>query len=206
MYSKDMPCKNTIRYYDAPAYYHVYNRGAGKRDIFLDDQDRAKFLSLLARHLDPDDTSVRGDGCAYVKYDIKLAAYCLMSNHFHLLVFQQSDHTAITSLMKSVLTAYTMYFNLRYKGSGHLFQGVFKAARITDEAYLLHITRYIHMNPRYYLKYKWSSVGVYLGDTPPRWLHPDLVDPLSPAQYRQFLASYEGRKTELQYLKHLLAL
>lgn len=200
-----MPSKNAIRYYDAPAYYHVYNRGAGKRAIFVDDRDREKFLSLLIRHLDPDDTSMRGDGFAYAKYDVQLVAFCLMSNHFHLLLFQERDPTAITSLMKSVLTAYTMYFNLRHKSSGHLFQGVFRASRIADESYLLHITRYIHMNPRYYLKYKWSSIGVYLGNTSPAWLHADLINEMDPLEYRKFLVEYEGRKAELEVLKSVLA-
>jgi hypothetical protein len=201
-----MPIKNTVKYYDAPAYYHVYNRGAGGRQIFRDDQDRYKFLALFARHLDPDDTSVRTDGRAYEKYDLELVAYCLMGNHFHLLLYQESDTTAITQLMRSVATAYTMYFNRKYEQFGHLFQSAFKASRITNDAYLLHITRYIHMNPRSYMRYKWSSIAVYLGDEVPVWLHPERVHDMSPAQYREFLGSYEGRKAELELLKNQLAL
>lgn len=200
-----MPIKNTTKAYDAPAYYHVYNRGAGSQPIFRDDQDRRKFLSLFARHLDPDDTSTKTDGREYEKYDIELVAYCLMGNHFHLLVYQESDPAAVTQLMRSVATAYTMYFNRKYKQSGHLFQSIFKAAQITSDAYLLHITRYIHMNPRSYLRYEWSSIAAYLGDEPPAWLHPERVNDMSPAQYRDFLASYEGRKAELELLKEQLA-
>ncbi len=200
-----MPAKNTVREYDAPAYYHIYNRGAGKQPIFHDDQDRIKFLSLLARHLDPDDTATRSDGFVYEKYEIELLAYCLMGNHFHLMVFQELDPTAITELMRSVATAYTMYFNIKYEQSGHLFQGNFKAARITSEAYLIHITRYIHMNPRSYLRYKWSSIAVYLGSEAPSWLHPERLESMTPAEYRQFLVSYEGKKAELELLKSQLA-
>jgi putative transposase len=129
-----------------------------------------------------------------------------MGNHFHLLLYQESDTTAITQLMRSVATAYTMYFNRKYEQFGHLFQSAFKASRITNDAYLLHITRYIHMNPRSYMRYKWSSIAVYLGDEVPVWLHPERVHDMSPAQYREFLGSYEGRKAELELLKNQLAL
>ena len=135
-----MPIKNTIKEYDIPAYYHIYNRGAGNQQVFRDDQDREKFLSLFIRYLDVSDTSTKTDGREYDKYDIELIAYCLMGNHFHLLVYQETDPSAATQLMRSVATAYTMYFNRKYKQFGHLFQSTFKAARITSGAYLLHIT------------------------------------------------------------------
>lgn len=200
-----MPIRNTIKHYDAPAYYHVYNRGAGEGDVFLDDQDRHKFLSLIARHLDPANLDRKTDGSEYDTYDIELVAYCLMSNHFHLLVFQENEPVATTQLMRSVATAYTMYFNRKYKRHGHLFQSVFKASHIRNEAYLAHITRYIHMNPRSYLRYKWSSLVYYLGAPPPAWLHPERVNDLSPAEYAQFLKDYEGKKAEMELLKELLA-
>ena len=200
-----MPTRNTIKYYDAPAYYHVYNRGAGNAPIFLDDQDRAKFLSLFARHLDLHDDAKKTDGSEYDKYDLELVAYCLMGNHFHLLIFQESDTQALTQLMRSVATAYTMYFNRKYKHCGHLFQSVFKASHITDDAYLLHITRYIHMNPRNYLRYAWSSLPYYLGKDAPTWICPERINDMSSRQYREFLVSYEGKKAELELLKNELA-
>ena len=201
-----MPSKNVIRENDTNAYYHVYNRGAGKQPIFLDDQDRYKFLSLLARHLDPSDKSRRSDGLPYPIFDVELLAYCLMSNHFHLLLYQDDDSTAVSSLMKSVDTAYTMYFNKKYKASGHLFQGVFKSSHITSESYLLHITRYIHMNPRYCLRYQWSSIAAYLGREAPVWLKIERIATMTPQQYRNFLADYEDRKTELEQIKSQLAI
>ncbi len=200
-----MPIRNTTKQYDAPAYYHIYNRGAGDALIFLDDQDRHKFLSLFARHLDSNDLSKKTDGSQYDKYDLELIAYCLMGNHFHLLVYQETDPQAITQLMRSVATAYTMYFNRKYKRHGHLFQSIFKASHITDDAYLLHITRYIHMNPRSYLRYKWSSIAYYLGVDAPPWLHPEKVNDMSQRQYREFLESYEDRRAELELLKGELA-
>lgn len=205
MYTDAMPIRNTTKEYDVPAYYHVYNRGTGNEPIYLDDQDRSKFLSLFARHLDTSDTSTKTNGTEYDKYDLELVAYCLMGNHFHLLVYQESDPQTITQLMRSVATAYTMYFNLKYKRHGHLFQSIFKASRITDDAYLLHITRYIHMNPRSYLRYKWSSIAYYMGTEAPDWLNPDRVNDMSPSQYREFLESYEGKQAELELLKRQLA-
>jgi putative transposase len=200
-----MPVRNTLKSYDAPAYYHVYNRGAGSEPIFHDDEDREKFISLFTRHLDPFDDQRRSDGSRYDQYEIEMIAYCLMGNHFHLLLFQPSDPTAMTKLMRSVATAYTMYFNDKYKRSGHLFQSVFKASMITNDSYLLHITRYIHMNPRSYLRYKWSSLRYYLGEEPPAWLHPGRVNDMTPFRYRAFIESYKSRKVELEMLKDQLA-
>jgi REP element-mobilizing transposase RayT len=100
-----MSKRNTIRSFDVPAFYHVYNRGTHKEKIFLDSQDKRKFMSLLARYLDPDDSSVRADGVLYEKSEAKLVAYCLMGNHFHLLLYQDDDPNDIRRLMVSVLTA-----------------------------------------------------------------------------------------------------
>lgn len=200
-----MPIRNTTKQYDAPAFYHVYNRGAGNLQIFLDDMDRSKFLSLFARHLDPAASGRTTSGMEYDKFNIELVAYCLMGNHFHLLVFQESDPQALTRLMRSVATAYTMYFNRKYKRYGHLFQSVFKASHITDESYLLHVSRYIHMNPRRYLQYRWSSICFFLDKEAPAWLNPSRVNTLTPMQYKEFLRSYEGKKAEVELLKGELA-
>ena len=200
-----MPTRNTIKFFDAPAYYHIYNRGVGDEPIYHDDQDRQKFMDILRRHLDPKDEARQADGSLYKVYQVKLVAYCLMGNHFHLLLCQEEDPQAISQLMRSVGTAYTMYFNRRYKKHGHLFQSVFKASRISHEEYLLHITRYIHMNPRSYLRYKWSSLSHYLGEPSPSWLHADQVNDMSPKQYKTFLSEYESKKAEIKLLKSLLA-
>lgn len=200
-----MPSRNTKKIYVAPGYYHVYNRGANKSPIFLDDKDREKFLSLIARYLDPRSTERRGDGQAYATFNLQIVAYCLMDNHFHLLIFQKDDPSSLPGFMQALSTAYTMYFNLKYKHSGHLFQSVFKASLILNDAYLLHISRYIHMNPRRYLNYRWSSIRYYLGAPAPQWLDPEAVNTLSPAEYRTFLSEYEGKKAELELLYDELA-
>lgn len=98
-----------------------------------------------------------------------------------------------------------MYFNKKYKGHGHVFQSVFKASRVADEAYLLHITRYIHMNPRSYLTYRWSSIGAYLGRECESWLKSDRLVTMTAVEYKRFLVEYEPRKEELEALKIQLA-
>lgn len=200
-----MPAKNTIRSYDVPAFYHVYNRGANKAPVFVDDTDKKKFVSLLERYLDESRELVDSNGASYPKFDVEVVAYCVMDNHFHLLLYQEVDADALRGLMKSVATAYTMYFNRKYKHQGAVFQGVFRASRITNESYLLHITRYIHMNPRAYRSYPWSSLRYYLGEAYPSWANPDRASDMPTRQYREFMRSYEGKKAELEILKTELA-
>lgn len=204
-YNGCMPSKNTLRFYDAPAFYHVYNRGANKQPIFMDDTDREKFLSLLARHLDPTVLQCDANGKQYEKHPVDLAAYCLMDNHFHLLLFQPSDPTAISKLLKSVSTAYTMHFNKRHRHQGTIFQGVFKASHIDDESYLMHISRYIHMNPFDYMTYRWSSLPYYLDTPAPGWVKPGVINDMSPAQYRDFMQSYLTEDLEPDYIREQLA-
>jgi REP element-mobilizing transposase RayT len=194
-----MPSRNTVREYDAPAYYHVYNRGAAGAAIFRDTQDKRKFVTLLERYLDDSNES-------YSTYEIELLAYCVMGNHFHLLVYQEEFEDEITRFMRSVSTAYSMYYNLKYKNLGHVFQSVFRASRITNEAYLAHITRYIHLNPKHYLAYRWSSLPYYLGTPAPVWLCPKHINDMSPNKYRQFLEDYDDKRKLLGEIKDDLAL
>ncbi len=201
-----MPSRNIVKQFDAPAYYHVYNRGAGGRTIFQDDDDRLQFIALLDRYLNPETAKKRTDGLPYPTYDIQIAAYCLMANHFHMLIFQPTDVDALTRLMRSVGTAYTMYFNKKYGQKGHLFQSIFKASRIDSDTYLVHVARYIHMNPREYTSYKWSSLGAYYDGWSPPWLQPELAnDGMTAAQYAAFLKDYEDQKDELEHIKAILA-
>lgn len=192
-----MPSKSLIRDYDVPAFYHVFNRGAGKQTIFIDSNDKRKFMSLFERHIIPRDDE---SGKVYPIYDVKIVAYCLMNNHYHFLFYQDTDPMAVSNLMKSVTTAYTMYFNKRYGSSGHLFQGPFRAKRITDESYLAHISRYIHMNPHNYKTHHWSSLKYYLGEKSNELIHPELSHNMSPQQYIKFLEEYENRRAELKDL------
>ena len=106
-----MPGRNILKEDVAETYYHIYARGVDKQKIFLDDADFIYFLSLLKRYLSPELTKTpRGIEYPKLYNDINLLAYCLMSNHFHLLLHEKVED-GITKFMWKLLTAYAMYFN-----------------------------------------------------------------------------------------------
>ncbi len=195
-----MPTRNIVKQYDVDAFYHVYNRGAGEQKIFVDSADKKKFMELFRRHLLEEPGAEENK-----KYDAEMVAYCLMSNHFHLLLWQGNDLSAISGLMRSVSTAYSMYFNKRHKRQGHVFQSVFRASRITDESYLAHISRYIHLNPERYRNHYWSSLKEYLGERSDDLLHPERVLDMPPEQYAKFLEEYTDRRELLKSIREHLA-
>lgn len=171
-----MPARNVTKEYQENSYYHVYNRGVEKRQIFLDDEDYKMFLSLLKRHLTrTKETNIRGQEYESFGGRLELLAFCLMPNHFHLLFYLNNDTTAIAELMRRVLGTYTTYFNRKYDRVGHLFQGVYKASSINDDAYLLHISRYIHRNPVDYYNWAYSSLPYYISDWKADWVVPDRI-------------------------------
>ena len=172
-------------------HYHVYNRGAHKRVIFHDRADYARFLFLIlhfqstfvfeqisryvrrfVRHrvfdIDEEDVSqIVSD-----RY-VELISFCLMPNHFHL-VLREVQESGIARYMQRVLNGYTKYYNTRYKVSGHLFQGPYKAVHISDNDQLLYLSSYIHRNPRELPRwkdiermYEWSSYQYYSDEN--RW-------------------------------------
>ncbi len=162
-----MPPRHSIKNYQTFSLYHIVNRGIDKRDIFQDDEDYWKFLDivrsrLLSKPKDPDNPKSVSEEI-YGK--IELVAYCLMPNHFHLIIFQKSQR-AMEKFMRSISTAYAMYFNKKYGKSGRLMQGIYKAKKIDSREYFLKATRYVHRNPidisENIEKYKWSSYRSYL--------------------------------------------
>lgn len=203
-----MPGKNLIKDYVPESYYHIYNRGVNKQPIFIDDRDRVVFLSLLKRYLgEVTEKNRQGKNHPNYSENIELLAFCLMGNHFHLFVYQLADENAITEFMRSLMTAYSMYFNKKYKRVGPVFQQRFRAVRIVDDAQLLHITRYIHLNPAEYKNYEWSSYQYYINNksTENNWLKPDRALELFDGDYAAFVADYEDYKYELDILKTMLA-
>lgn len=113
------------------ALLHVTCRGNNGQQIFLDQDDYYKYLSLLAQ--------------AKKKYSFKFYAYALMPNHVHLLI--ELSSTSVSKIIQSVNTGFAAYFNNKYERSGHLFQGRFFSAIVQKKNYLLEVTRYIHLNP-----------------------------------------------------------
>lgn len=202
-----MPSRNRVKQYMENGYYHVYNRGVNKQKIFKDDEDYRVFLNLFKRYLNDAPTKDnKGREYPWLRNDVELLAYCLMPNHFHLLIFQ-IDRNAMTKLLRGVCTAYAVYFNKKYSRTGTLFQDVFKASLISNEGYLQHITRYIHLNPTKYLEWEYSSLRYYLSGNSAAWLNPKLVLDVFGSQksYARFLEDYEDQKRMIGVLKHELA-
>jgi len=146
-------------------YHHIYNRGVAKSNIFLDDFDKAKFLTILA------------DVCKEYKFNIH--SFCLMSNHYHLLVENLKEN--LSDGMRQINSRYATYFNKRHNRVGHLWQGRFKSWYVVNEIYLFTLFKYIESNP---VKAKMSSkIGEYkycatysiLRDGVPPYLHNSFV-------------------------------
>lgn len=207
IYDEEMPSKNRVKEYAEASVYHIYNRGNNKQRIFLESEDYAVFLNILKRYL-TSASSYDASKRIYKKYvkDISLLAYCLMPNHFHLLVYQE-DARAISRLMLSVCTSYTGYFNRKYDRLGRLYQDAFKASRIAEEKYWLHISRYIHLNPSNWQEWEWSSIKYYLGQRNADWVKPRMVleSFAGQGEYMTFLQDYDASKAVFDELKHVIA-
>ncbi|MCD6527489.1 MAG: transposase [Desulfuromonas sp.] len=158
-----MPRKPRI-HFDG-AVYHVILRGNAGQDIFTGDADRSRFLLLLQQGVE--------------RYRCMVHAYCLMDNHVHLAI--QVCDIPLSKLMQVVGFRYTQYMNCKFKRTGHLFQGRFKALLIDQDNYLLQLVRYIHLNPyrarmiQHPDQYSWSSHPVYTGELTIPWLTMDWV-------------------------------
>jgi putative transposase len=203
-----MPSRYNIREYCAETYYHIFNRGAGKNKIFIDDTDYVVFLSFLKRHLSNEPIK-DNKGREYLNFskEIELLAFCLMPNHYHLFIYQRNAPDSYSKLLKSVSTAYTMYFNQKYKRTGHLFQERFKASTINDEAYLQHISRYIHLNPENYKNWEWSSLPYYLEQKSASWVKPNRILSLfnDATEYEFFIDDYRNYQKTAETTEELLA-
>lgn len=202
-----MPTKNSRKIYVAGQYYHIYSRGIDKKPLFREDSDYEFFLSLFKRYLSTEDQF----NTSRVKYpsfknDVQIIAFCLMSNHIHLLLFQKNEQ-GMKKLMQSVMTSYSMYFNQKYEHYGPVFQGRYLASLIDKDNYLEHISRYIHLNPKEYLKYPYSSLQYYLGSKNADWL---TIKPIMNAfkgssDYLRFVSDYVAHKKILDEIKYELA-
>lgn len=164
-----MPAKNSLKQFIAEGYYHLYNRGVEKRVIFLDEQDYFVFQKYLKDYLSPE----TAQDPRSLANEVELLAFCLMPNHYHLLV-KQNTIDGITKLIRAVCTNYSMYFNKKYDRVGTLFQGRYKAVFVENDNYLLHLSRYIHLNPGSKFKSsRYSSYQYFLGDKSAGWIKPD---------------------------------
>lgn len=164
------------RFFENGVYYHIYNRGNRKQSIFLQTRDYERFLDKVVEYKK--------------KFPVKIVSYCLMPNHFHFLL-QQLSPNSISQFLSILCNSHSRYFNVKYETVGSLFQGRFKAKRVDKDNYLIHLSRYIHLNPvklfnlinkdlvfNQLLLYRWSSLSYFLEGKAN-----DIVDPLPILNY-----------------------
>lgn len=181
-------------------FYHVVTRGNNQQTVFLQDQDFQRYLLRIEEYVE--------------KYSTEAVAYALMKNHIHLLLRQPSD-LPISKFMQALTIGYTMYFNLKYKRTGHLFQGRFHFSLIDSDEYLVHLSRYIHLNPiaikivERAEDYPWSSYRDYLGLHQTPWVKSNYIlnffkksDPQK--DYKEFVESQIPESIERTLQKYTL--
>jgi len=151
-------------------YFHIYNRGNAKEKIFVEEQDFFFFLMRLKQNLFPDQEDRGQSRLQSLPPDsFSVVCYCLMPNHFHFLMRQNTD-LPISKLLLKLCTSYSMYFNKKYNRVGHIFQDQFKQVWIGDNEYLTWLSAYIHQNPKVaglannIKKYPWSSYLDFIGE------------------------------------------
>lgn len=150
--------------------YHVMLRGNERKPVFLDEEDKSKFLEVVLRKKE-----------AAVS---RLFAYCVMDNHVHLVIQELENGQPLDTLMKRIGVSYAIYFNKKYKREGHVFQDRFRSEAIEEESYLLSVIRYVHQNPVKAkivdgLNYRWSSYNIYIGKKGNMSLLPEMEEVLS---------------------------
>ncbi len=145
----------TAREFSNSGIYHVMFRGLNKQKIFLESYDRSKLLEILAELKD--------------KFGFEIYAYCLMSNHVHLIV-KEKNLKDISDIMRRLIGKYAQWFNIKYDRSGVLMENRYKSRVVEVDEYFVHVIRYVHQNPvkagivENIADYPWSSYGDYLSD------------------------------------------
>ena len=136
------------------AMYHIMSRSISELDLFRDEEDKARYMSIVRRYKK--------------KYNIRIYAYCLMGNHSHLMI--DANGADISKVMQGINLSYVSYYNKKYGRHGHLFQDRFKSRIVGDNGYAARLSAYIHNNPHSMKEYrnrieqyKYSSLGIYLG-------------------------------------------
>ena len=145
-------------------YYHIYNRGNDKRTIFHDNGDYNHFVKLLYLSNSKRKITLRDITKDFFMFDretilVNIGAYCLMPNHFHL-ILSQTKNGSTSKFMQKITTAYSMYYNKKYKRTGSLFEGKFKSEYVNNNRYLKYLFSYIHLNPVKLIKKDWKENGI----------------------------------------------
>src|SRR3989344_7629403 len=152
-------------------HYHIYSRGVEKRKIFMSAKDYNRFIALL--YIMNQESSFRMDNFLRDNQNnlqnifkekrekplVSILSYCLMPNHFHLILYEHTEG-GISKFMGKLLTAYSMYFNTKYERSGPLFTHPFRSEHISNESQHMYIFSYVHLNPISIIDKKWKENGI----------------------------------------------
>lgn len=178
--------------------YHLYNRGHNKMVIFRDAEDYKFFLQRLAEILSLQPSKSRWLR-PLPKGAFSIIAYCLMPNHFHFIVRQETK-LSVSKLIGKLLTSYGIYFNKKYKQVGTIFQDRFQAKEIDADQYLTYLSAYIHRNPSKPFSWSYSSLATYLGEKGDLIVDPNLILSMfnnNHSRYRQFIRAYSKANINL---------
>lgn len=201
-------------------YYHIFNRGSEKRDIFSQTRDFKRFAQTFYYY---QFTGPKISFSKFAKSDlnsfkphndkklVEIICYCLMPNHFHFLVKQLKDN-GISIFLSQLSNSYTKYFNTKYNRVGPLLQGAFKAVLIENDEQLLHVSRYIHLNPvvsgivKNLDEYLWSSYKEYTQSTVDKICFKEEILNFFPSQekYKEFMEDQIEYGEILESIRHQL--
>lgn len=207
-------------------FYHVFNRGIDRQPVFRSKRDYEqaclglsyyRFAQLPLKLSRFKDLSCEEKNNVLASLNkgqnvlVKIISFVLIPNHFHFLLLQ-TKNKGISTFLSKFTNSYTKYFNIKNKRVGDLFQGVFKAVRVETEEQLLHLSRYIHLNPlvsfvvkeKDFLSYSWSSLPHFLqGKSSLCWMEPVLSNFTSPNGYKNFILDHADYAKKLEKIKHL---
>jgi len=223
-----MPYRNEVL---APEqFYHIFNRGVARVPIYLASRSYLRFLDIVDYYrLSNTPLSFskllslpreeRENLLARLRKEnaihIEILVFCLMPNHFHFLLKQVTEN-GISTFMRNLQNSYVKYFNIKNERAGPLFQSMFKAVRIETDEQLLHVSRYIHLNPStaYIVEpeklesYRWSSLGIYLNKDliNHSFVNPEIILSFfkNREEYKEFVLDQAPYQRELDKIKHLI--
>lgn len=198
-------------------FYHIYNRGSEKREIFSQPRDYSRFQKTFYYY------QFLGPKPSFSKFSksdlnsfkahpdkkiVDVVCYCLMPNHFHFLLRQLKEN-GISTFISQLSNSYTKYFNTKYKRVGPLLQGAFKAVLVESEEQLVHLSRYIHLNPvvsgliKNLDHYQWSSYQEYINGQKFYCSYEEVLSLYSSTKdYQEFVEAQIDYGTTLEILKH----
>ncbi|MFC1726953.1 transposase [Patescibacteria group bacterium] len=208
--------------------YHLFNRGVDSCPTFLTSVDYRRFLKTinfyryfplpvrLSQFLDysiKEKENILNDLASSMKDQVSILSFCLMPNHYHILARQIKDN-GISNFLRLVQNSYTKYFNIKKERIGPLFQGPFKVVRVETDEQLIHLSRYIHLNPyssyvvksiEDLVKYPWSSFTNYLGKNSHQFVNKRFVLGMfkSKREYQNFVFNQADYQRQFEIIKHL---